>query len=275
MFKKINIRLTIITAMSFCLLVFAGGCTPEESKTGSEDTREALEGSLHVAGCAGDCKDCHKITKEEAAALMKADTIGVTITKVEESNIKGFWSVKFSKPGQPGEGTIYLDFSKKYLLEGKLIPLDKIGVQPERQKTDVSKISLEDALLVGDKNAKYKVIVFDDPECPYCKKFHDVLVEVVKERSDVAFYLIMFPLDSHPTAFDKAKTIVCEKSVKLLEDAYVHKAIPAPTCETDAIEKNIALARSLGISGTPAIIFPDGTIIPGFVQKPQFYQLLS
>ena len=44
--------------------------------------------------------------------------------------------------------------------------------------------------------------------------------KVVRERKDIAFYIKMFPLKIHPGAYDKAKTIVCEKSLKLLEDAY-------------------------------------------------------
>ena len=37
-------------------------------------------------------------------------------------------------------------------------------------KVDVSQIPVKDALVVGRKDAKTKVIVFTDPECPYCQK---------------------------------------------------------------------------------------------------------
>jgi thiol:disulfide interchange protein DsbC len=88
--------------------------------------------------------------------------------------------------------------------------------------------------------------------------------KIVKERDDIAFYLKMYPLTSiHPKAYNNAKTIVCEKSIKLLEDAYAKKTLPAPSCKTDVIDKNIALAKKLGIRGTPAIILPDGRMISG------------
>ncbi|NOZ26381.1 MAG: thioredoxin fold domain-containing protein [Nitrospirae bacterium] len=88
--------------------------------------------------------------------------------------------------------------------------------------------------------------------------------KIVEKRDDIVFYLKMYPLTSiHPKAYNKSKAIVCEKSIKLLEDAYDKKAIPAPKCETDAIDKNIALAKKLGIRGTPAIILPDGRLLSG------------
>lgn len=75
----------------------------------------------------------------------------------------------------------------------------------------------------------------------------------------------MFPLSIHPNAYEKAKAIVCEKSLALLEDAFEKKELPKPKCETTALDENIKLAGKLGIQGTPAIIFPDGKVIPGAI----------
>lgn len=74
----------------------------------------------------------------------------------------------------------------------------------------------------------------------------------------------MYPLVSlHPKAYEKSKAIVCAKSMKMLEDVYAKKAIPKPTCETDAVDETIKLAQSLGINGTPAIVLPNGSLISG------------
>jgi thiol:disulfide interchange protein DsbC len=87
--------------------------------------------------------------------------------------------------------------------------------------------------------------------------------KVVAERKDIVFYIKMYPLPMHKDAYDKAKAIVCEKSLALLEDAFEKKPLPKPKCETTAIDENIKLAQKLGISGTPAMIFPDGKLVPG------------
>ena len=70
----------------------------------------------------------------------------------------------------------------------------------------------------------------------------------------------------HKDAYAKAKAIVCEKSLSLLEDAFAKKTLPAPKCETSVIDDNISLAQKLGISGTPAIIMPDGRLLPGYLE---------
>lgn len=90
--------------------------------------------------------------------------------------------------------------------------------------------------------------------------------KVISERKDIAFYIILYPLPMHKEAYGKSKAIMCEKSMELLEAAFEKKPLPAPSCETKIIDENIKLAEKLGISGTPAVIFPDGTLVPGFLE---------
>ncbi len=87
--------------------------------------------------------------------------------------------------------------------------------------------------------------------------------QIVEERKDIAFYIKMFPLRSHPGAYEKAKAIVCQKSVALLEDAYAGKALPKPACETTAVDESMKLGEKIGISSVPTIVLPDGKLMPG------------
>lgn len=89
--------------------------------------------------------------------------------------------------------------------------------------------------------------------------------QVVEQRKDIAFYIKMFPLPMHKGAYDKAKAIVCEKSLALLDDAFAKKELPKPQCDTKVVDENIKLAEKLGISGTPALIFPNGRLVPGAI----------
>jgi len=99
--------------------------------------------------------------------------------------------------------------------------------------------------------------------------------KVIAERKDIAFYTKLFPLPMHKDAYAKAKAIVCEKSLALLEKAYEQKPLPKPKCETSAIDENIKLAEKLGISGTPALIFPDGRLIPGYKDAKSIISLIG
>ncbi len=89
--------------------------------------------------------------------------------------------------------------------------------------------------------------------------------KIIQERKDIGFYIKMFPIAQlHPEAYQKAKAIVCEKSMALLEDAFEKKSLPQPKCETSVVDENISLAQKLSITGTPALILPDGRMILGY-----------
>ncbi len=79
----------------------------------------------------------------------------------------------------------------------------------------------------------------------------------------------------HKDAYDKAKAIICEKSLSMLEDAFEKKELPKPKCETTAVDENIKLAGKLGITGTPAIILPDGRNVPGYTDADSLIQMID
>lgn len=214
-----------------------------------------------------DCSKCHKLTATEAVSLLKDIVPNLKVLNVRISPIKGLWELSIEANNK--KGIAYVDFTKKHFVSGSIISIkEKKNLTQERfedlNRVDVSQIPLADAIIVGNKNAKHKVIVFTDPDCSFCKKLHTEIKKVVSERKDIAFYNKMYPLKIHPEAYEKSKAIVCEKSLELLENAFDKKTMPKPKCETTAIDENVKLAEKLGISGTPAIIMADGRLISGF-----------
>lgn len=99
--------------------------------------------------------------------------------------------------------------------------------------------------------------------------------QVTNERKDIVFYIKLFPLKNHPEAYQKSKSIVCEKSIALLEDAFEKKPIPKPKCETSAVDENIKLTEKLGITSVPSVILPDGRIFPGYKDARSLIQLIG
>ncbi|MDP2754294.1 MAG: DsbC family protein [Nitrospirota bacterium] len=200
------------------------------------------------------------------------------VLDIKTSPVKGIWEVDIEAGGK--KGLLYVDFSKKYLISGAVVSIkDKENLTQERlteiNKVDVSKIPLDDALVMGNKDAKHRVIVFDDPDCQFCAKLHQEMKKVIEKRKDIAFYIKMFPLKIHPEAYEKSKAIVCEKSLTLLEDAFDKKQLPKPKCETSAIDENLKLGEKLGISGTPALIMPDGRVISGYKEADAIIELVG
>jgi thiol:disulfide interchange protein DsbC len=108
-----------------------------------------------------------KLTNEDAQNVLKEAIPDVKIIDVRPAQIKGLWEIAIETKGQ--KRILYLDFSKNYAIIGSILDLKtKANLTQERyikiNKVDVSKIPLDDALMMGDKDAKYRVIVFDDPD---------------------------------------------------------------------------------------------------------------
>jgi thiol:disulfide interchange protein DsbC len=99
--------------------------------------------------------------------------------------------------------------------------------------------------------------------------------KVVKEKKDVTFYILLFPLAMHKDAYWKSKSIVCNRSLKMLEDAFAKKEIPQPACDTKEIDANMKVAEALGITGTPALVLPDGRVHTGMMPAKQLIDFIN
>lgn len=220
-------------------------------------------------GCSMDCSSCHSLSEKEASELLKIDNV-----KISDSPAKGIWQVDGTQDGR--NVRVYMDYAKKnVLLINQFIPVESIGKPPELKKLDLNEIPLSGTIRVGDKKAKNKVIVFDDPDCPYCRKLHKEIKEIAAKRKDIAFYIKLYPLDMHPQAYEKAKAILCENSFEMLDAAFEGKEVPKAKCDTKEVDRNIETAKKLGIRGTPGIVLPDGRLVPGYVEAGVLLELID
>jgi thiol:disulfide interchange protein DsbC len=199
----------------------------------------------------GNCLDCHKLDKKEAEEIVRRFVPNGVVQDIKLGPVKAFWLIEVEAGGR--RGMVLLDFTKTYL--GQLQPVPK--------KVEFSKIPLKDAVILGPKSAKKKVIVFTDPDCPYCRKLHEEMKTVVEKRKDVAFHLLLYPLPSHKEAYPKSQAVLCDKSLVLLDDAFTGKPVPAPKCDNEAVERNLALGKEFNITSTPTLIREDGVVMSG------------
>ena len=114
-----------------------------------------------------DCLKCHTLNNDQAKKTLSEMIPDVKILNVQPSAVKGLWEIGIESGGR--KAIVYLDFSGNHLMAGNLFAIKtKTNLTQERlqeiNKVDVSQIPLKDALVLGDKNAKHKVIVFDDPD---------------------------------------------------------------------------------------------------------------
>jgi len=94
--------------------------------------------------------------------------------------------------------------------------------------------------------------------------------QIVQERKDIAFYLIMFPA-AHPQARAAIDYALCAKDNKTrlerFEKSFDKQPTPKAECETDVVDRNMEYGRSIRVSGTPTTFLEDGTRLGGAVEK--------
>ncbi len=229
--------------------------------------------SYGMSGCEEDCMKCHSMSKQDVKQILnKLGAPEAEPLEIKTSPLKGLWEVIIDDRGKGG--ILYVGFSKRHVIAGPIFEVDT-GLNKTEEAfgrvnrnliryVDFAKISLDNALVMGRKDAKHKVVVFTDPDCPFCGKIHEELKKVLAETDEIAFYLKLMPLAMHPEAFWKSQSILCRNSIELLEDNFAKKDIPRPECDKkDEVESNLRLAAELGITGTPTLIFPDGMVLVG------------
>jgi thiol:disulfide interchange protein DsbC len=234
-------------------------------------------------GCGGVCATCHSLTEKEATELLKKT--GTTVTSVKQSPARGLFELLVEREGQ--KGILLLDYGKKHLIQGMVVDIEKLQPvsaheqalpQPKQQTSlDVKTIPAAYAVIMGNPKGSKKLYVFTDPDCPYCRKGHLELKKLAKIAPDVAIHVMLFPLPMHPAAYEKSRTVFETQSHDFLDKAFDGKDIPKPTKESSkkAIDEIITFANDNGISGTPTLVLPDGTIQVGMRDAEAMKKLLE
>src|SRR5512132_732680 len=196
---------------------------------------------------AKECSECHKLTKEEAVKILGKEVDNVV--GVVQGPFPGIWEVDVARDGRTYP--VYMDYSLRYLLNGQFIRLaDMVNLTGQRyqdvNRADVASIPLKDAIVVGSRSAKKKVIVLTDPTCPYCVRLHSEIKKAVEMDPEVAFHVMPYPRNKNDKAnYSNCLAVVCAKSEKLLDDAFTGKKLPAPSCKSNAVDETMKLADRL------------------------------
>lgn len=212
-----------------------------------------------------DKKLCNSISPEEIQnMLVKINIKDAVFLYAKESVLPGICEVAIERGSKPQ--IFFVNNTRTHMLLGTMIEtktMANLNAQAaqlirDNKRIDISKIPVDNALILGDSTAVKKVIILTDPDCPFCGNLHEVLKQITAKRKDISFFIKLYPLEMHKDAYWKSKSIVCNKSLQMLEDNFNKKEIKKTDCNTGEVDNNIKLAKSLGITGTPAIILPDG-----------------
>lgn len=258
--KKMLIAAFIVTA------IFAGASYAASRGASRKSTDQ--KAAHPQASDFHNCSSCHSLSRDEAKNIFKG--LG-EVMDVKLSPLKGLYEVTLRQKNR--QAVAYLDFGRKLLVPGPIFEIaSKRPVTPPPvelpniiSKTELDKIPLTDSIVMGNPKGKKRMFVFTDPDCPFCGKLHGELKKLVAMEPDLAIYVKMYPLNMHPGSYDKARVILGSGSRELLEKAFAGEKLPAPGDKDPKgpVDQTIKVGESLGIDGTPAMILPDGRIIPG------------
>ncbi len=183
------------------------------------------------------------------------------IDEVRPTPMKGLFEVRI------GTDLFYTDAQGNYVIQGELIDTkarrnlteDRIN---KLTAVDFAALPLKDAFTVVRGDGKRKLAVFEDPNCGYCKRFERDMQNV----DNVTVYMFLYPILS-PDSAEKSRNIWCakDKAAAWHDQMLRDKSAPAASCDTSALQRNLAFGRKYKITGTPTLIFADGSRVPGAI----------
>ena len=137
---------------------------------------------------------------------------------------------------------------------------------------DFDQLPLQDAFVMVRGNGKRKLALFQDPNCGYCKRFERDLQKV----DNVTVYLFLYPILSADST-EKSRNIWCAKDkAKAWTDWMVRDQAPAAaSCDAAALARNLEFGKKHKITGTPTLIFANGSRVPGAIGAAQVEKLLA
>ena len=194
------------------------------------------------------------------------------IDEVRKTPLPNLYEVRVN-----GTEILYTDAEANFLIQGQLIDTRlRRNLTEERvdklMAINFDSLPLKDAFTVVRGNGKRKLAVFEDPNCGYCKRFEGDLEKV----TNVTIHTFLYPILS-PDSTEKSKNIWCAKDkIKSWQDWMLREQTPASaSCDSTAITRNVELGRKHKITGTPTLIFADGSRVPGAINSQQIEKHLT
>lgn len=188
---------------------------------------------------------------------------GSVVNSIKETPVPGILEVV------SGRRVIYMEKGGRYLFAGKLLDMQTerdLTAEKMKQLSAIpwAELPLAGAIRYVNGTPKYKVAVFTDPDCPYCKKMQTALDQL----KDTEIFILPMPLDSlHPDARKKAEFAWCAKDNGVTWKKMVNGGSPGAVSCKNPVSDITAYAISRNINGTPFVVAANGTAVSGYMEK--------
>jgi len=230
----------------------------------------ALLVSFSITAGAGVVDDTEFNAVEEKLRSLVPNATAIAIS---ETPIAGVLQVQINSD------IIYVTEDGQYLLQGQIINLDTRTNITDQAKSGI-RLSLldglkpEEQISYSPEKPSYDLLVFTDIDCGYCRKLHQQMAEYNEEG--IAIHYMAFPRAGiGSNSFDKYVSVWCADDKNEALTLAKNGDDPEPLSCPNPVAEQYNLGREIGVTGTPAIVTTDGTLIPGYVPPAQLRQRLE
>ena len=207
------------------------------------------------------------VTAQDVAKALKESHPSLPVKGVTPSKLKGFWDVDI------GDAQIlHVSPDAKYFFTGDLYAVSPHGlINLSAMDRNVLRRKLIDAVPKKDMviftpkgKVKAHVTVFTDVDCPFCRKFHEEVPELNRMGIEVR-YLAYPRAGIGSVAYRKMVDTWCAPDPKkALTEAKLGERLQDRTCP-NPVAKEFKLGNEVGVTGTPSLVYADGSMQPGYV----------
>ncbi len=193
---------------------------------------------------------------------------------VTEAPIKGLYEVVY------GSKLYYVSADGQYLLNGELFDLQSRTNLTE-QKRGASRLkvleAVDDSSLIVYKakgEEKHVITVFTDIDCGYCRKLHNGMAKM-NELGITIRYMAFPRAGIGSSSYNKAVSVWCAKDRNKAMDVAKSGATPEVASCDAPVKEHYAMGQMIGVTGTPALVLEDGSLMPGYLPPEQLFQALE
>ena len=194
--------------------------------------------------------------------ITKFAELGVTVKQINPSPVAGLKELITNK------GVLYASPDGQFLMQGTLIDLNNRNNLTEQALNGVRVEGIKeykDSMIVYKApNEKHSITVFTDISCGYCRKLHRELDDLLDAGITVKY--LVFPRGGlQGSGYADLMNVWCARDQQeALTEAKSGTSTKVVAGCSAPVAEHYQLGQSFGISGTPAIILEDGTMIPGY-----------
>lgn len=200
--------------------------------------------------------------KDDALISNLSKKLNLKIETIADSPVPGLRQIYTDR------GVFYVSDNAEFFLQARVYNIkgaiiDETDLALKKLRLEGIEKFADSAIEFPAENEKYVINVFTDTTCGYCRKLHNEMAQL-NDLGITVRYLAWPRAGLNSEVYRDTVSIWCaENPQQALTDAKAGKSIDKLTCENKVAEQ-FKFGQQIGVSGTPNIIMPDGSVVPGY-----------